>query len=110
MCRALLVLCVAPSREALVALKRSAVGAVWELTPGATSAEEALEQLREHHPHVMVTFGSFAALAEQAREIRPGIRVVSVGPLPGADAEVVSLEDVRQAIVGLPPAAGPVRS
>ena len=36
MCRAETVLCVAPDREQLVALKHAVVAAEWELTAGAT--------------------------------------------------------------------------
>ncbi|MBI4259450.1 MAG: hypothetical protein HY658_02685 [Actinobacteria bacterium] len=111
MCRALLVLCVAPDRPALLALQRAAAGAGWELAGGATSVEEAVELLRGRKPHVLVAFGTMGTdLLERARAERPGIRVVSVGPLPGADAQVASLEGVGEAILGMPPPAGPVRT
>ena len=38
MCRALLVVCLAPDRDALMELKRATVGTEWELTPGATTS------------------------------------------------------------------------
>jgi hypothetical protein len=40
---------------------------------------------------------------------KPGVRVVSVGSLAGADEEAASLEEVRAAILGLPRPGGPVR-
>lgn len=110
MCRALIVLCVAPDRDALVALKRAVVSAEWELAPGAVTEEEALEQLRDRAAHVMVTLGPFGGLVARAREVRPGLRIVSVGPMPGADAEVRSPEEARAAVPGSARPGGPVRS
>ena len=51
MCRSLQVLCVAGGRPSLQALKRAAVAQEWELTPGATTMKEALDQLDERKPH-----------------------------------------------------------
>jgi hypothetical protein len=109
MCRALTVLCVAPDADALVALKRAAVSASWELTPGATSTEEAMEQLADRRPYVLVLQGSWPGLAEQARELLPWLRVVGVDSADEADA-VAPLEGVREAIADLASPGGPVRS
>ena len=108
MCRAFKVLCVAPDREALMALKRAAVAANWELAPGAESQDEALAQLLDHRAHVMVVFGDFDGLAGRAREVYPALRIVADRSLPEADEVVSSLEEVRPAIVGLPRPGGPV--
>lgn len=110
MCRPLLVVCVAPDRASLLALKRAAVGTEWELAEGATSAEEALAQIEDGRAHVLVTLGPFRDLVLRARASCPWIRVVAVGPMPEADVAVPSLEEVRGAILGTPRPGGPVRS
>jgi hypothetical protein len=111
MCRALKVLCGAPDRDRLTDLKRAALSVHWELTGGATSVDELVNQVDVLQPDVVVVD---AALREDAairvRERRPTARIVSVdGPLDGADA-VADLEGVKDAILGLPPVGGPVRT
>ena len=110
MCRALTVLCVARDAEALAALKRAAVSAEWELAPGATNERDALDQVDELRPHVLVVSGPFASLVEEARRRVGAMRVVSVRPLAGSDAVVDSLGDVRAAVVGRAAPGGPVRT
>jgi hypothetical protein len=110
MCRALLVLCVAADPDALARLKRAAVAAEWELAPGATNERDALAQLEEVRPHVLVLAGPFDSLVESARDRVAAIRIVGVGPIRGADVVVDSLADVRAAVVGGARPGGPVRS
>ena len=113
MCRALKVVCVAAGAPSLEALKRATAGPDWELTPGATSAEEALAQIDGQRAHVLVTWGSFAELVRTARERYPGMRIVWVGrgeEVPEANASIRGLKGVREAVKGLPPPGGPVRS
>jgi hypothetical protein len=111
MCRALKVLCAAADRERLGELKRASVGARWELTGGAASLEELHRQIGEFEPDVVVVD---AALGPEAlgvvRAVRRTARLVSLGSLPGADAEAAELDDVRAAILGLPRPGGPVRT
>ena len=109
MCRALLVLCVARDPDRLRALRLAAAGAEWELTKGATSTEEALRQLEERSPHILVVEGDLGDLVAAARSARPGLRVISVGPLPAADAEVGGLDEIRRAVRTTPSPGGPVR-
>jgi hypothetical protein len=109
MCRALKVLCVAEDRGAVSALKRATVSAEWELTPGATSEEEALAQLESERPHVLVAFGDFEALVRKARASFPGIRIVVDRDVPEATMVVRSADEVRAGVKGLPPPGGPVR-
>lgn len=109
MCRAVKVLCVAPGGDALAALKRAAVTADWELSPGATSEEEALAQLESERPHVLVVFGEFAGLVGKAREAYPFMRIVADRDVPGATAVAASMEEVRDAVKGLPRPGGPIR-
>jgi hypothetical protein len=109
MCRALKVLCVASDRESLVALKRAAASAEWELAPGAITAGDALRQLEIERPHVVVLFGPLGGLIQAARERRPGIRVIADRDLPGADVVATSLEEVRDAVMGRARPGGPVR-
>ncbi len=109
MCRALKVLCVAEDAALLAALKRAAVSAGWELTPGAASEGEALRQLHEERPLVVVVFGAFEAFVGTALDAYPNLRVVADRDLPGASAVVGSLEDVRDAVVSRPRPGGPVR-
>jgi hypothetical protein len=106
-CRALTVLCVAEDPERLRALKRAAVGAAWELAPGAASEAEGLAQLDSERPHVVVAFGPFERLAAEARA--RGIRVVADRDLPGAAAVAGSLEEVRGLVLGELRPPGPVR-
>ena len=108
MCRALKVLCVAKGREALRALTSAAVSADWELV-GASSEEEALRLLHEERPHVLVVFGSFARLVAKGVDAAPALRIVADRDLPGADAVVASLADVREAVAGRSRPGGPVR-
>lgn len=109
MCRALKVLCVAPDAEALAALKHAAVSADWELAPGATDEEAALEQLHGERPHVVVVFGPFEGFMVAAREAYPFLRIVTDRDLPGATVVAASLEEVRGAVKALPRPGGPVR-
>jgi len=111
-CRALLVVCVAPDRASLGALKRATVATEWELTPGATSAEDAIAQIGDRSAHVAVVTGEFAAeVVAQIRERWPWMRVVAVDaePVEGATEVVASLDQVRAAVKGLRPRGGPVR-
>ena len=87
MCRSLQVLCVAGGRPSLQALKRAAVAQEWELTPGATTMKEALDQLDERKPHVLIAWGAFADLVREARDRFPTLRIIAVGrrPIPEAD-------------------------
>jgi hypothetical protein len=108
MCRALKVLCVAEDPTALAALKRAAVSADWELAPGAAGQEEAVRQLHEERPHVVVAFGAFEGFVARALEAYPALRVVTDRDVPGVGAVVGSLEEVRAAVLGRP-RPGPVR-
>ena len=106
MCRALKVLCVAPDAAALDELRRATVSAEWELTPGATSAEEALARLHEDRPHVLVVIGAFPGLVERALEAYPFLRVIADRETPGA-VVMGSIHEIRAAVKG---SGGPVRS
>jgi hypothetical protein len=109
MCRALKVLCAAPSAERLAELRRAAVAAYWELVGGATSVQELARQVAEWGPDVVVVEASLGV--EAVRVVRSGrgtVRVVSVGPLEGADAVASGLAEVRAAVLGLPRPGGPV--
>lgn len=108
-CRALKVLCVAEDPGSLAALKRAAVSADWELTAGAVTEEEALSQLHEEHPHVVVAFGPFERLVARALDAYPYLRVVADRDLPGASGVAASLEEVRDAVRGRSRPGGPVR-
>ena len=108
MCRALKVLCVAETATALAELKRAAVSAEWELTPGATDEAVALAQVHEERPHVLVLFGPFGGLARAALDAYPSIRIVADRPLPVTGVVVSALDEVRTAVLDHP-AGGPVR-
>jgi hypothetical protein len=108
-CRALKVLCVASDAEALAALKRASVSADWELAPGATTEADALAQLHEERPHIVVAFGDFGGFVAQARATSPTLRIVADRDLPGATVVATSLEEVRGTLKGLPRPGGPVR-
>jgi hypothetical protein len=108
-CRALKVLCVAEDAGSLAALKRAVVSAEWELTPGAVTERDALAQLHEHRPHVLVVFGPFADLVAKALDAYPSLRVVADRDTPGAGAVVAAADEVRDAILGRPWPGGPVR-
>jgi hypothetical protein len=100
-CRAPLVVCAAPDRERLRRLKVAAVGATWELSAGATSAEEALAQLHDHHAIALVVDEPVPGLVDQARARFPELRIVVLAASGrGADAALTSLDEVRDAIVG----------
>ena len=82
----------------------------WELTGGATSLAELRMQVVELRPDVVVVDATLGPGAvQEAKLAKPGIRVVSVGPLAEADEQAASLEEVRAAILGLPGPGGPVR-
>lgn len=73
---------------------------------------EALEgQVAEWHPDVVVVDADLGEGAVAAlRRIQPSIRIVAVGSLSGADAEALSKDDTRAAILALPRRGGPVRT
>ncbi|HEU4354214.1 MAG TPA: hypothetical protein VFT27_01365 [Actinomycetota bacterium] len=108
MCRALKVLCVAEDAEALAALKRATVSAEWELTPGATSREDALAQLERERPQVVVAFGDQGRFVAAARKAYPALRIVTDRDLPGATVVAISLDEIRGALRALPRPGGPV--
>jgi hypothetical protein len=101
-CRALKVLCVAEDERSLAALRRATVAASWELVPGAIGEAEALRRLREERPHVVVVFGPYERFVTGALEASPDLRVVADRDLPGASVVVGGLEEVREAITGVP--------
>jgi hypothetical protein len=112
-CRALQVVCVAADRESLMELKRATVATDWELTPGATSVADAVAQIEDRSAHIAVVSGAFApGVVTAVRERWPWMRVVAVSPEPveGASAVVGSLDEVRNAVKGLPSPGGPVRT
>jgi hypothetical protein len=107
-CRALNVLCVAEDAAKLVALKAAAVSAEWELTRGATNEIDAMAQVDEERPHIMVVFGSYDRLVMLTRERFPGMRIVTDRDAPGASVVATSLTEVRGLVKGLPRPGGPV--
>ncbi len=110
MCRALVVLCVAPDDASLGDLKRATTSAAWELAPGATDERRALDQIDVDRPHVLVVFGPFERLVALVAERFPAIRIVADREAPGVVAVASSLEDVRGLVTGDERPAGPVRS
>ena len=108
MCRALRVLCVAEDTQALSALKRATVSTEWELVAGATDEAEAMRQLHEERPQVVVVFGAFEGFVARALEAYPALRVVADRDLPGANAVVRETEEVRAAVLGRTHPGGPV--
>jgi hypothetical protein len=108
MCRALKVLCVARDRDSLLALKRAAVSVDWELTAGATDDAEALRQLHEDRPHVVVVFGPFERFVAAALDAYPALRVIADREMPRVTAVIGSVDEVRDAVLGRP-RRGPVR-
>jgi hypothetical protein len=109
MCRALRVLCVAPDPATLVELRKAAVSAEWELTPGATSETDAIGLIDAERPQTIVVFGPFERLVALARERFPSMRIVADRDLPGATVVATSLEEVRGLVKELPRPGGPVR-
>ena len=101
-CVALKVVCLARDAEALRELKRAAVGSEWELTPGATSLEEALEQVTTFRAHVLVVAVTAPELVGRVRDRYPGLRIVIVGAATGTTdpltVTVESVDEVRGAI------------
>jgi hypothetical protein len=96
-CRAVTVLCVAPDREQLIALKQAVVAAEWELTAGATDLRGALDQIDVERPHAMVVVGPFEDLVAMVAERFPGMRIVADHPMPGATV-VADMADAREAL------------
>ena len=108
MCRALKVMVVASDEASLRTLRAAAVSAEWELTPGATSVEDAIAIVDAERPHVVVAFGPFETLTQLLRERFPGMRIVADRDLPGATVVVTGPEEVREAVKAAPPSRGPV--
>ncbi len=100
MCTALKVLCVAEDRERLASLKRAAVSAEWELLAGAWDEREALRQLHDDRPHVLVVFGDLPELLAEARKAVPDLRILTDRDLPGTDVVVGSAAEVKEAALG----------
>lgn len=111
MCRALKVLCGAPDRERLLELKGAAASVHWELVGGATSTDELAEQAERLAPDVVAIDASMGPGAVSAvRERWTRARIVAVdGELGGTDA-VTETANLKDAILGVPPVGGPVRS
>jgi hypothetical protein len=107
MCRAVTVLCVAPDREQLAALKRAVVAAEWELTAGATDLRSALDQIDVERPHAMVVVGPYEELVAMVAERFPGMRIVADHEIPGATA-VAEMSDAREALRSQRFPGGPV--
>jgi hypothetical protein len=110
MCRAVKVLCVAPDRAQLVALKQDVVAAEWELCPGATDLRGALDQLDAERPHAMVAFGPFVGLVALTADRFPGMRIVTDRAMPGAGVVVETGSEARAALREQPRPGGPVGS
>jgi chemotaxis response regulator CheB len=103
MCRALKILCAAPTPERLAELKRATVTVHWELIGGATSVDELAAQIEEWNPDVVVLDKGFGSDGEaRARKVKETVRIVVV--------EAADAESIRQAILGLPQPGGPVRT
>jgi hypothetical protein len=109
MCRALRVLCVAEDPASLAELRRAAVSAEWELTPGATSESDAIGLIDAERPHTLVVFGPYERLVSLAHERFPAMRIVADRDQPGATAVASSFEEVRGLVKELPRPGGPVR-
>jgi DNA-binding NarL/FixJ family response regulator len=111
MCRALKVLCAAPDPDRLLELKRAAASVHWELVRGALDMEELVKQIDQLRPDVVVidaALGADAAL--RVRDRMPNARILSVGGSLDGETAAADPGTVREAILGLPPPAGPVRS
>lgn len=108
MCRALKVLCVASDRESLMQLKKAAVSAEWELAPGATSEADAIGQIDDERPHILVAFGPYERLVALVNERFPGMRVIVDRDTPGATDVATSLGEVRGLVMGSHRPGGPV--
>lgn len=92
-------------------LKRAAVSATWELVGGAASERELAAHIAEWGPDIVVLDAALGVGAVTAiRAGRATARIVSVGQLDGVDAVADSLEDLREAVLGVPKPGGPVRS
>jgi chemotaxis response regulator CheB len=110
-CRALKVLCAAPDRERLLELKRAAASVHWELVRGAVDVDELVNQVDQVRPDVIVIDVALGADAViRVRERMPNARIVSVGGSLDGQNAAAERETVKDAILGLPPPAGPVRS
>jgi hypothetical protein len=108
-CRALKVLCAAPDRERLSALKYAAVSKEYELTGGATDADELMRQIDDLQPDAVVVASELVGAIEAVRAAYPSLRIVAVGAeAEAADEWVGSQEEVRAAVLGLPRPGGPV--
>jgi hypothetical protein len=111
MCRAVRVLCAASDSDRLRELRAAAVSAHWELVGGASSLTELEDHAREWRPDIVVVDGALGDQAVPAvRRSAPNARIVTVGSLPGSDAECGSLDEIRPTVLGLPRPGGPVRA
>jgi hypothetical protein len=107
-CRVVKVLCVAADEESLAALRAGAVGADWELTPGATTETDALGVIDQERPHAVVAFGEYERLVALTRERFPAMRIVTDRDTPGTSAVASSFEEVRGLLEALARPGGPV--
>jgi hypothetical protein len=105
------VLCVAQGRDRLVELKKATVSTNWELVGGVASIEDLPAQLESWRPDVVVIDEPLGREGIPAvRGLMDRVRLVVVGgAVDGADGAAASLEDVRNAVLGLPRPGGPVR-
>jgi hypothetical protein len=114
-CRSLKVLCAAGDTDRLAALRRACVSAHWELVGGSTDTEDLIAQLHGRRPDVVVVGVELGEKAVSLVRSAPWARIVVVGPggealIGAADAWASSLDQVREAVLGLPAPGGPVLS
>jgi hypothetical protein len=107
-CRAVTVLCVAPDRERLQALKQAVVAAEWELATGATDTREALDQIDVERPHALVVAGPYEELVALVADRFPGMRIIADHAMPGAGEVVAELSDLRAALRSQRRPGGPI--
>jgi hypothetical protein len=107
-CRAVTVLCVAPDRERLQALKEAVVAAEWELAAGATDTRDALDEIDVERPHALVVVGPFEELVALVAERFPGMRIIADNEMPGVTDVVRAMSDLRAALRSQHRPGGPV--
>jgi hypothetical protein len=110
-CRAVKVLCAAPSTAELSELRRAVVAAHWELVGGATTVEELVRQVDDLRPDIVVIDARFGIDGvARVRAALARIRIVTVGAMVDGSDGWAPMDGVREAVLGMPPVGGPVRS
>jgi hypothetical protein len=105
-CFAVRIVVAAPTRERRLELRRAAVSAEWEVVADAQAAGQAVDKATTLRARILVVDAATAGsqrIADGLAGARPGMFLVGVGDVAGADASVApdGLANLRAVLADL---------